>query len=82
MLRDDKDLTEAQLKKAFKSGEVIGLAANNARIRYVFAGGVATGTVITSRGNYKNYRSDEGAWRVIDAISTGVMADNSSQVSL
>ena len=55
------------------------LAKNIARIRYVFAGSVATGTVITSRGNYKNYRSDEGAWRVLDAISTGVMADNPSQ---
>ncbi len=57
-----------QLKRAVKSGDVVGLAAKVDHIEFLLAGGIKRGVLVKSDGTLKIFKSELLAWEAIENI--------------
>ncbi|OUR92804.1 hypothetical protein A9Q81_15925 [Gammaproteobacteria bacterium 42_54_T18] len=57
-----------QLKRAVKSGDVVGLAAKIDHIEFLLTGGIKRGVLVKSDGTLKTFKSELLAWEAIENI--------------
>jgi len=67
----EKDLTLRQLKAAFASGEIAGIASTGCVVRFVFKDGDRSGYLIDKEGAIRRFKSDEAGWKLIEGEITG-----------
>lgn len=63
-----RDLTTAQLKKAWLRGEVVGVVAIEDAVRFVFAKGDADGYLLNNHGQIRRFPTHNQAWKWIDKL--------------
>ncbi len=65
------NLTQAQLKRAHKKGEIAAVAATGGTIRFVFIGGIKSGYLISDKGAIKRFASDSKGYSYLEKLLHG-----------